>query len=133
MMLKSLLIVDDNTPMRETLSDLMRPLFDVIHESGSGEDAIACYETLRHDVVLMDIVLPGIDGIEATERIMRNDHDAVVLIITSYDEPRYRDQAKRAGARGFFPKDDLGKLHNEIQKIASSKSGTKDGGDQKVV
>lgn len=110
----SLLIVDDYAPMRETLRDMMRPLFDTIREAASGEEAVRLNEMHPHNAILMDIVMPGMDGIEATARIMATHRNTAVFILTSYDEPRYRAKAEQAGACGFFLKDDLGKVREAI-------------------
>jgi len=104
------MIVEDDARMRAMLADLCSPLFSVIAEFGDGGPAVDAYRDCRTDYVLMDILLPGMDGIEATRRITEHDSAARVFVVSACSEPVYRELAKRAGARGFFPKEDLGAL-----------------------
>ncbi|MEO6085945.1 MAG: response regulator transcription factor [Umezawaea sp.] len=103
------LVVDDQVLIRSGLAALIRaaPGFDVVDEADSGEEAIAITAGQQVDVVLMDIRMPGLSGIGATERILAqaSEHQPKVLILTTFDLDEYVYGALRAGASGFLLKD----------------------------
>ena len=78
---------------------------EVVGEAGDGAEAIAATERLRPDVVLMDVRMPGVDGITATARIARDHPEVRVLVLTTFDLDEYAFGALRAGAGGFLLKD----------------------------
>ena len=77
----------------------------VIDEAGDGREALAKARELRPDVVLMDIRMPELDGLEATRRLLAGDGDSRVLILTTFDADEYVYEAMKAGASGFLLKD----------------------------
>jgi DNA-binding NarL/FixJ family response regulator len=101
------LIVDDQALVRVGLRKILEsePDTSVIGEAADGEDAVAQAQRLRPDVVLMDIRMPVLDGIEATRRIVRAQPDARVLILTTFGLDGYVYDALHAGASGFMLKD----------------------------
>ncbi|MGW3656268.1 response regulator [Streptomyces sp. NPDC005151] len=101
------LIVDDQMMVREGFSVLLgaMPGIAVVGEAVDGRQAIAQAAALRPDVVLMDIRMPELNGIEATREIVANDAAAKVLVLTTFDLDEYVYQALRAGASGFLLKD----------------------------
>ncbi|MEU2429116.1 MULTISPECIES: response regulator transcription factor [unclassified Streptomyces] len=101
------LIVDDQAMVREGFSVLLNamPDIEVIGEAVNGREAVAQVTALRPDVVLMDIRMPEMNGIEATREIVAADADAKVLVLTTFDLDEYVYQALRAGASGFLLKD----------------------------
>jgi DNA-binding NarL/FixJ family response regulator len=105
--LTSVLIVDDQALVRVGLRKILEsePETTVAGEAADGEDALAQAERLRPDVVLMDIRMPVLDGIEATRRIVRAQPDTRVLILTTFGLDGYVYDALRAGASGFMLKD----------------------------
>jgi DNA-binding NarL/FixJ family response regulator len=102
------LLVDDQSMVRAGLRMLLadEPDIEVVAEAGNGRDAIA--QAARHHphVVLMDIRMPELDGLEATRRILAADANARVLILTTFNLDDYVYEALRAGASGFVLKDD---------------------------
>lgn len=118
------LIVDDHEIVREGLQTLLseEPEFEVVGLAGDSESALSLVKQLNPDVVLMDLVLPGLDGIETTKRIMATNRAARVLVLTSYsDDMRVRD-AIQAGAIGYLLKDVLkSELLNAIRSAAAGK------------
>lgn len=101
------LVVDDQMMVREGLSVLLNamPGIEVIGEAVNGREAIAQVAALRPDVILMDIRMPEMNGIEATREIVASDADAKVLVLTTFDLDEYVYEALRAGASGFLLKD----------------------------
>lgn len=108
----SVLVVDDDTLVRAGLRMMIETQDDLVvtGEAANGTDAVALAEALRPDVVLMDIRMPGTDGIEATRRITgaaRQDADREpprVVILTTFEMDEYVYEAVRAGASGFLLK-----------------------------
>ena len=103
------LIVDDQAPFRSAARSLVQRLagWRVVGEAATGEDALTEFETVRPDVVLMDINLPGIDGIEATRRIVAEAPDAVVVLLSTYSEQDLPEDARGCGAVAYVSKDAL--------------------------
>ncbi|KAA5836314.1 response regulator transcription factor [Saccharopolyspora hirsuta] len=100
------LLVDDQELMRmgfRMVLDAQEDL-EVVGEAGNGEDAVKLAEELRPDVVLMDVRMPVLDGVEATRRIVAADA-AKVLVMTTFDLDEYALSALRSGASGFLLKD----------------------------
>ena len=101
------LIADDQTLFRSGLARLLKedPRIVLAGEAADGNEAVKKTETLKPDVVLMDLRMPGLDGIEATTRILAAQPDCKVLILTTFDADSYVLQALRAGACGYVLKD----------------------------
>ncbi|MEU7021191.1 response regulator transcription factor [Streptomyces sp. NPDC048717] len=101
------LIVDDQMMVREGFSVLLgaMPDIEVVGEAVNGREAVDQVTALRPDVVLMDIRMPEMNGIDATREICAADGEAKVLVLTTYDLDEYVYQALRAGASGFLLKD----------------------------
>ncbi|MCS7256757.1 MAG: response regulator transcription factor [Thermomicrobium sp.] len=100
------LIVDDHDLFREGLRQLIETdeTIEVVGEAASGQEALQLVEQLRPDVVLMDINMPGMDGIRATEAIAHQYRDVHVIMLTMYDDEEYVLHAIRAGARSYLVK-----------------------------
>jgi DNA-binding NarL/FixJ family response regulator len=103
----SVLIADDQALVRVGLRKILEtePETTIVGEAGDGEDAVAAARRLRPDVVLMDIRMPVLDGIEATRRIVRAHPSTRVLVLTTFGLDTYVYDALRAGASGFMLKD----------------------------
>lgn len=101
------LIVDDQIMVREGFSVLLgaMPDIEVVGEAVNGREAVAQVAALHPDVVLMDIRMPELNGIDATREIVTADAAAKVLVLTTFDLDEYVYQALRAGASGFLLKD----------------------------
>ncbi len=102
----SILIVDDHTLFRDGLRSLFTSVSDtdVAGEASNGEEAIRLAESLQPDVVLMDIQMPGLNGIEATRRITRTSPHIGVVMVTMFEDDESVFAAMRAGARGYVLK-----------------------------
>lgn len=100
------LLVDDHDILRSGLRAILRsePDIEVVGEAGDGREAVAQAERLSPDVVLMDISMPVMDGLEATGRIHQCCPDAKVLVLTIHDNEEYLFQVLEAGASGYLVK-----------------------------
>jgi len=117
------LIVDDQTLFRSGLARLLssQPGVMVIGEAGNGSEAIRLAERLEPDVVLMDIRMPEVDGIEATRQILRMRPGVRVLILTTFHTDAYVLDALRSGASGYVLKDSaVEAIASSIQAVMSS-------------
>lgn len=101
------LIVDDHPIFRDGMRQLLEsvPGFRVVGEGSSGEDAVRLTAELSPDVILMDIGMPAMNGIEATRAVLNVRSSVRVLVLTMYEEPDSVFAALRAGARGYLLKD----------------------------
>ena len=101
-----LLIVDNHTLFRQGLVSLLQsePGFKVVGEAGSGEEALQLAPQLQPDVVLMDVKMPGIGGVEATRRLLEQMPPVRVLMLTVSEEEESLFAAIHAGARGYILK-----------------------------
>ena len=103
----SVLIADDQALMRAGFRMILEaePDLEVVGEAADGREAVAEAGRLRPDVVLMDVRMPEMDGIEATRRLLDGNGDTKVVMLTTFDMDEYVYEALRAGASGFLIKD----------------------------
>ena len=120
-------IADDEALVRSGLALLLRhePGFEVAGLAGDGLEAVSLVREQRPDVVLMDIRMPGIDGLEATRRIVGDPSTAScrVLVLTTFDHDENVFAALRAGASGFLPKDTVPEKLLEALRVVASGEG----------
>ncbi|MEZ4517108.1 MAG: response regulator transcription factor [Chloroflexota bacterium] len=100
------LLADDHAVVRSGLRMLLesQPDMRIVGEAENGRDAIAKVQTLHPTVVLMDVEMPGMNGIEATQQIKEVAPDTAVLALTMYEDDQYFFEMLRAGAAGYVPK-----------------------------
>jgi two-component system response regulator NreC len=105
-----LLIVDDHEVFRRGLRSLLEPFaeWQICGEAVDGMDAIQQFKTLRPDIVVMDITMPQLNGLEATKLIKQQSPDTQVVIITQHDSPQIRNVALQSGATSFVTKSAVG-------------------------
>jgi len=103
------LVVDDQAVFRRVMSVVVEQTegFVLIGCAESGEESIVTAKVLRPDLVLMDVNLPGIDGMEAARRL-RADTTAAVVLLSTYDEDDWDGQAQECGAVAYVPKSTFG-------------------------
>ncbi|MFB7502707.1 response regulator [Streptomyces broussonetiae] len=119
------LIADDQMMVREGFSVLLNamPDIEVVGEAVNGREAVRRVRELAPDVVLMDIRMPELNGIEATREIVAADAAAKVLVLTTFDLDEYVYQALRAGASGFLLKDASARqLADGVRVVASGEA-----------
>lgn len=104
------LIVDDQLPFREASRMVVELTdgFEVVGEAQNGEEAVEMAVSLRPDLVLMDVQMPGIDGLEATRRIVELRDPPQVLVMSTHESGNFEEPALAAGAAGFLPKSAFG-------------------------
>ena len=102
------LIAEDNTNFRQSLKEVLSRRFPLmeIDEAIDGEQALIRGTAHHHDLVFMDIRMPGKNGLDVTRAIKSGDQEVIVCIVTSYDLQEYRDAAKDCGADHFIVKDE---------------------------
>jgi DNA-binding NarL/FixJ family response regulator len=119
------LMVDDHAIMRDgirALLDLQADI-DIVGEASEGNEAIDKAQKLRPDVIIMDIAIPGMDGLEATRRILKKVPSTKVLVLTQHDNREYVVAAIKVGVSGYIPKKALGKeLVSAIYAVHSGDS-----------
>lgn len=104
-----ILIVDDHELIRRYIAEILATQrdFNVVGQAGDGMEAVRRAEQFQPDVVLLDIGLPGLNGLQAVPLIKRVSPKAEILMVTSHDHPFFVKEAFDAGARGFLAKSDV--------------------------
>ena len=102
----TILIVDDHTLVRETWSEILNsdPRFTVVAQAGNAEQAIEFAKKLRPKIIVMDINLPGMNGIDATHEILKNSPESKVLGVSMHTQPAYARKMMQNGASGYVTK-----------------------------
>ena len=104
------LIVDDQEPFRLAARMVVELTdgFEVVGEAETGEDSVRMAAELQPDLVLMDVNLPGINGLDATRQILSSSDSVVVLLLSTYEEAEYAPRAAECGAASYIPKSAFG-------------------------
>ncbi|MCB1645977.1 MAG: UvrY/SirA/GacA family response regulator transcription factor [Pseudomonadales bacterium] len=116
------LVVDDHQLVRIGTSRLLSDIesIDVVGEAGSGEEAIEMVRDLDPDVVLMDVQMPGIGGLEATRRCLRVNPDLKIIAVTVHEDEPYPSKLLNVGAAGYLTKRaDVDEMVRAIRKVVS--------------
>lgn len=118
-----ILLADDHTVMRQGVRMLLErePDFEVVAEAGDGEEAVRLTGEYLPDVVLMDVGMPKLGGLEATKQIKANHPDTLVLVLTIHDDEEYIIRFLEAGAAGYLMKSAYGE--ELLQAIRSLRAG----------
>jgi DNA-binding NarL/FixJ family response regulator len=119
------LIVDDQEPFRLAARMVVEATdgFDVAGEAETGEDSVTMAKDLDPDLVLMDVNLPGINGLDATRRILEESDRVVVLLLSTYEEEEYAPKAAECGAATYIPKAVFGPDRLEAAWEAATSAG----------
>ena len=118
--MSAVLLCDDHRVVREALALMLRSVEGVtaVAQAGSGEEALARYEAVRPAAVVMDVRMPGLDGVSVTIQLLRQHPEARVLLLTGEVREQDRLRALRAGAVGFLAKDvDVEGLRSAVRAV----------------
>ncbi len=121
-MSRRVLVADDSMMMRRMVSDtLINDGWEIAGEAANGQEAAELYDKVRPDVVTLDIVMPGVDGMEALRRILRSDPSAKVIVVSALSQTRLISEAIRLGAQDFVAKPFLPEqLHHTMRACLES-------------
>ena len=120
-----ILIVDDHTMVRDGLSSMLQrqPDFEVVGEASNGKEGVEQAERLRPDLILMDLRMPEMDGVEAMRKIRIHQPEVDFLVLTTFDTDEYIFDAIEVGAKGFLLKDtSRDELFNAVRTISNGNS-----------
>lgn len=109
-----ILIVDDNATIRRLIRHAVREIAEEIRECTDGNLVLSAYADFQPDIVLMDIRMPGTDGLIATRQLKGKYPSARIFIVTDYDDDEMRNAARDAGASGYALKQNLTSLEDLI-------------------
>ncbi|MGE4445807.1 MAG: response regulator [Synergistaceae bacterium] len=118
-----ILLADDHVLFREGLKSLLTKEsdMDLVGLASNGEEAVKMADSLKPDVILMDVTMPNINGIQATERIMSNHDDISIIALSMHSDKRYIVESLKAGSRGYLLKESS--LQTVLQAIKSVMAG----------
>jgi CheY-like chemotaxis protein len=113
----SVMIVDDSDDIRRMLRAVVADLADPIYECRDGGEACDAYARHQPDWVLMDVSMTPMDGVTATEKITHDFPAARIVIVTQYDDNRFRSAARASGARGYVLKDNMFEVRRFLESL----------------
>ena len=113
------LIVDDDTFVAQSLATILsvEPDVEVVGLGASGPEAVEGYRRLRPDVLLLDVQMPGGDGLGAAETILNEDREARIVFLTTFADDEYIVRALRMGARGYLMKQDVARIAPALRSV----------------
>ena len=116
-----LVVVDDHTVVRQAMKELLKEAsFNIVGEAHDGEEAVALCRQLLPDIVLMDLNMPGIGGLEATRKILRASPETQILVLTVREDVVISKRALQAGAAGYLTKHaDIAEIKRAIRLVHS--------------
>lgn len=111
-----LMIAENNPRMREMIREICAPFFDKIDECSNGKEAVESLSSYSRQLVIMDINMPVMNGLEASKIILRTHPETKIIMITQYKEKELEIEAMRAGAFYFLLKENLSELKEILAK-----------------
>jgi DNA-binding NarL/FixJ family response regulator len=107
---RSVVIIDDQAPFRDAARAVVETMagFVVVGSAATGEDGLALTRSLCPDVVLLDVNLPGMSGVEVSRVLAREDNPAAVVLVSTYDATELGEDVSECGAAGYLRKSDFG-------------------------
>ena len=120
---KTLLIADDHPIFRQGLKQILEPIswLRIVAEAESGDSALTQIRYLKPDIAMLDIAMPGMDGLEVLEKLKQDHPDMIAIIVTSYDDKAYLERALELGASAYIIKD--GAAENMVQCMEAVRRG----------
>ena len=110
----TILVVDNDERMRRTITNILASQMITCIECDDGSKALDLYRKIQPAWVLMDVLMPGTNGFEATQNILTSYPDARIAIVTDYNDIEFRDAARRSGASAYILKEELISLREKI-------------------
>lgn len=113
---KILLLIEDHEALRKSITSWLNELYPMlmIHQTATGEEGLQTAQSTNPDIAIIDIGLPGIDGLEVTKRIKSNKLKPNVIILTNMEGANYKKESLQAGAHSFINKKDM---YNQLPAI----------------
>lgn len=131
-MARGVLIVDDIPFVRKTIGNILSEAhYQIVGEAENGNAAIELFAKTRPDIVLMDVVMPDLNGIEATRRILKIDKEAKIVIVSAMDQEGLIMEAINAGARDYILKPFT--PENLLRSVEHALLGEENAGDRQVI
>ena len=120
---KTLLIADDHPIFRQGMKQILEPIpwLRIVAEAESGDSALAQIRYLKPDIVILDIAMPGMDGLEVLENLRQDQTELIAIIVTSYDDKAYLERALELGASAYIIKD--GATENMVHCLEAVRRG----------
>lgn len=113
----TIMIVEDNPSMRSAIRSVAAQKKDTVIECSNGEEAVSCFQAAHPDVILMDISMPVLDGIQAARAIHEMDRTARIIMVSENDSSAFRTAAAEFGAFGFVSKENLFELESILASL----------------
>ncbi len=118
--MKRIIIVDDDAIVRNALKQILEAKgYSVVGTGESGKQALALYERHRPDIILLDIRMAGMTGLEAAKAILSRFNDAKILFITTFQDDAYIDKALKLGCVGYILKENIGGIVPAVEAVLS--------------
>ena len=118
-----ILIVDDHPSVRVLLRNILEsiPEWEVVGEATNGSSAVSMADKLHPDIIVMDLMMPECNGLEATRRVLRSNQEVRIILTTLHEFPAFIEQARSVGACGCFFKTESGRQLIPAVRVASQK------------
>ena len=121
---KKIIIIDDDELITMSLKMILQAddEFEVVAEGHDGSEALPLYEEMKPDIILMDIRMPKMNGLEAAKEVLAKYKDAVILLLTTFSDEEYIVQALKTGVRGYLLKQDYKALPESLRAAMSGQT-----------
>jgi len=122
----NVVIADDSPLVRERLAMLLSELdgIELVGQAGTGDETLQAVERLKPDVLILDLHMPGNNGMEVLEAIKRGGAGPVVIVLTAFPYPQYRERCLKAGAEYFFDKaSEFEEVSEALQQLRDTRGG----------
>lgn len=121
---KKIIIIDDDELITMSLKMILQAdnEFEVVAEGHDGSEALTLYEEMKPDIILMDIRMPKLNGLEAAKEVLAKYKDAVILLLTTFSDEEYIVQALKIGVRGYLLKQDYKALPESLRAAVSGQT-----------
>jgi len=117
--MKNILVVDDDEDVQKMFKDILETYGYKVVQAANGKEAVEKYIESKPDIVIMDILMPGVDGVKTTKKILRRDKNAKIIVVTAVGKVGLEKDCIKAGAKAFIMKPfKIDALLAAIQKVS---------------